>query len=58
MAQYKLTLRRISYSAHEVIVEADFEDQALAKGHQMAGDLLYNEYNADYEIEADRVREV
>lgn len=48
---YKIEMCRVSCSYATFHVEADSEDEAEEKAYAMAGDSLYIEGSADYELE-------
>lgn len=56
MPKYSVNICRVSYASQEITVTAKNIEAAKAKAMDEAGNLLFDEYAADYEI--DLVREV
>lgn len=52
MAKYSVLMLRISYAKHEIEVEADSQEEAQNKALDTAGNFEYNEYHAEYEVDA------
>jgi len=51
MAKYKVTVLRTDYSSVEVEVEAVSQLQAEYEALKIAGDLVFERGNAEYEVE-------
>ena len=51
MPKYKVKILRISYASHEVEITAPTPAKAVRMAHAIAGDQLYDEFDATYEVE-------
>lgn len=51
MPKYSVRIERISYASQSITVTAKNIEAAKAKAMDEAGDLLYDEYAADYEVD-------
>lgn len=56
MPNYKVAITRVSYSGHDIEVEAKDEAEAQRKAMEEAGDLVFSECSAEYQI--DYVKEI
>ena len=52
MAKYTVYVARISYAIVPIKVEADSGDEAEATALDLAGDYLFSEHSAEYEVES------
>jgi hypothetical protein len=49
--KYKVKITRISYASREVEITADTPAKAVRVAHATAGDYLYDEFDATYDVD-------
>ncbi len=50
MTKYRVLIERISYAYREIEIEAESQEQAEEKAHEVSGNYEYREHTAEYTV--------